>query len=369
SPPRPREPRRFLPRRPQSGFTLIEFVGVLAVLSLVAGLLATNLVGRLKRATRDSDAASVSAMTDALRTRILRTGSIPAAADLPQAIANELSLPLSRVQSSLAGFNRVFLVDPSLQIGSPTGSVFTLPFQQTVRGSIQPVTPRFMILSSLSDPIPVAGPVSSATFTSLWNNAAGSIPASWNSWKGESDDLRLGRLDFRSLFHRVVLNNLDPANAAIYSIASPTNSFAIPIGQRVETWFLATSPLNLHFADGAIQIREFVRADTSLVFENGRWSRDVTHGAQPALGAFGQLVKNFVESPIPEDAKFGASPQAVIEEFFTYMFTYGIWATPLPPDYTSFDKGGSNSDQQVPEYRVLKDCQARLDSFTSNLID
>ncbi len=356
-------------RRSRSGFTLIEFVGVLAVLSIVAGLFATSLVGRLKRATRDSDGASVNAMTDALRTRILRTQFIPAATNIPQAIADELSLPLSRVQSSLAGFGRVFLVDPSLQIGSPTGSVFNLPYQQTVRGSIQPVTPRFMVVSSLASPIPVASPVSSATFTSLWNNTAGTIPSSWTTWKGESDDLRFGRFDFRSLFHRVVLNNLDPANAAIYSVTTPTNSHAIPIGQRVEAWFLATSPLNLHFANGTVQTREFVRADTSLVFENGRWSRDVAYGAQPALGPFGQLVENFVGSPIPEDAKFGASPQAVIEEFFTYMFTYGVWATPLPPNYTSFDKGGSNSDQQVPEYRVLKDCQARLDSFTDNLID
>lgn len=358
-----------LPRHTRAGFTLIEFIGVLAILAIVASLVATSLVGRLKRATRESDSTSVATMTDALRTRILRTQFIPAPADIPQAIADELSLPLSKVQSSLAGFERVFLVDPALQIGSPTSGVRTLPFQQTVRGSVQPVSPRFMFISSLASAIPVSGPASSATFTSLWSNTSGTIPTGWTTWKGESEDLRFGRLDFRSLFHRVVFNNLDPVNSATYSITAPTNAFSISTGQRVETWFLATSALNLHFTDGTLQTREFVRADTSFVFENGRWSRDVTYGTQPPLGTFGQLVENFVQSAVPTQSSFGATPQAVVEEFFTYMSTYGIWASGRPPDFTAFETGGSSSEQQIPQFRVLKECQARLDSFSKNLID
>lgn len=366
---RPARTRPTPQSRFHSGFTLIEMIGVLGVLAVVAGLFATSLVGRFKRATRDSEGTSVTTMTDALRTRILRTQFIPAVGDIPQAIADELALPLSKVRTSLAGFPRIFLIDPALQIGSPTSAVRTLPYQQTVRGSVQPASPRFMFISSIGSAVPVSSPVSSSTFTSLWGNAAGTIPTGWSTWKGESDDLRFGRLDFRSFFHRVVFNNLDPANTATYSIGAPTNSFAIAVGQRVETWFLATSALNLHFADSTVQTREFVRADTSFVFENGRWSRDVTYGAQPPLGPFGQLVENFLQSEIPADAKFGATPQAVVEEFFTYMYTYGNWASGVPPTFSSFDTGGSTSQQQVPQYRVLKDCQARLSSFCKNLTD
>jgi prepilin-type N-terminal cleavage/methylation domain-containing protein len=352
----------------QSAFTLIEFIGVLAILAIVAGIFATSLVGRLKRASRESEATSVSTMTDALRTRILRTQFIPALADIPQAIAEEISVPVSKVEASLAGFPRVFLIDPALQIGSPTGGTRTLPFQQTVRGSIQPFSPRFMLVSSLSSPLPITSPVSSSTFTSLWGNAASTIPSDWTTWKGESDDLRIGRIDFRSLFHRVVFNNLDPANVATYSISSPTNSLSIPVRQRFQTFFLATSALNLHFANGAVQTREFIRADTSYIFENGRWSRDITYGSQPPLGDFGQLVENFLQSEIPDNAKFGATPQAVVEEFFTYMYTYGTWASGTAPNSSPFETGGSTSEQQIPQYRVLKDCQARIKSFSKNLI-
>jgi type II secretory pathway pseudopilin PulG len=360
------------PNRPlhsRSAFTLIEFIGVLAILAIVAGVFATSLVGRFKRASRESDGTSVSTMTEALRTRILRTQFIPALNDIPQAIAEELSVPVSKVQASLAGFPRVFLIDPALQLGSPTGGTRTLPFLQTVRGSIEPVSPRFMFISSLASALPVTNPVSSSTFTSLWGNAAGTIPSGWTTWKGESDDLRFGRIDFRSLFHRVVFNNLDPANLATYSISSPTNSLSIPVGQRFHTFFLATSALNLHFADGAVQTREFIRADTSFIFENGRWSRDITYGSQPPLGEFGQLVENFLQSEIPDDAKFGATPQAVVEEFFTYMYTYGVWASGAAPNAAPFETGGSTSEQQIPQYRVLKDCQSRIKSFCKNLID
>ncbi len=356
------------PPSPRSGFTLIEFIGVLAILAIVAGIFATSLVGRLKRASRESEATSVSTMTEALRTRILRTQFIPALADIPQAIAEELSVPISKVEGSLAGFPRVFLIDPALQLGSPTGGSRTLPFQQTVFGSIQPASPRFMLVSSLSSPLPITNPVSSSTFTSVWGNAAGTIPSGWSTWKGESDDLRIGRIDFRSLFHRVVFNNLDPANPATYSIGAPTNSLSIPVSQRLQTFFLATSALNLHFADGTVQTREFIRADTSFIFENGRWSRDVTYGTQPPLGEFGQLVENFLQSEIPAEADFGATPQAVVEEVFTYMYTYGVWASGSAPNCSPFETGGSTSEQQIPQYRVLKDCQARIKSFSKNLI-
>jgi len=353
----------------RNAFTLIELVAVLGILSVVAGLLASSLIGRLKRATRESDSISVAAMTEALRIRILRAQSIPAAAGIPAAIAEELALPLSRVQASLAGYPRVFLIDPNLQLGAPTGITFTLPFTQTARGSIEPVSPRFMILSSLGDTIPVSSPTTTGTFTSLWNHASGSIPASWNSWKGEADDLRFGRLDFRSLFHRVVFNNLDPVNTATYSVGETTNTVSLSVGQRVETWFLSGSAINLHLASSAVQTREFLRTDSSYIFENGRWSRDLMYGVQPPLGAFGLLVQDFLDSPIPPDAKFGASPQAVIEEFFTYMYTYGIWATGIAPDVPPFETGGSTSEQQVPAFRSLKDAQARLDSYAGNLID
>lgn len=357
------------PAAPRAGFTLIEFVAVLAILSIGAAFVASSMVGRLKRATRQSDAISITTMTDAVRTRVLRTQVIPSAAEIPQTIADELSLPLSRVQASLAGFQRVFLSDPSLQIGSPTGTVFSLPYQQSVRGSIQPASARILMISSLASPIPVSAPASLATFTSLWSHAAGTIPSSWTSWRGDAEDLRMGRLDLRGLFHRVVFNNLDPINAATYSLGATTNSLTLAVGQRLEAYLLTDSALNLHLADSSVQAREFLRADTSYIFENGRWSRDITYGAGPPLGTFGQLVANFLDSEPAESARFGASPQAVIEEFFTYLYTYGMWAAGKPPDFLPFETGGSTSEQQIPQFRSLKDSQARLDSFAGNLID
>ena len=183
-------------------------------------------------------------------------------------------------------------------------------------------------------------------------------------------DLRLQRLDLRELFHRVVFNNLDPNNAAPYGLSAPSaGTVSIPGGQWREGWYLETTPVRLHFADGALQAEEFVREDVSYVFENGRWSRYTNYGPRPLLSGFGLLAEQFRQCPLPPGNKFGSNPQAVIEEVFTYFYTYGTWATGNPPTTQSFDPGGSNNSQQVPSYQNLLDAQKRLEIISYNLIN
>jgi prepilin-type N-terminal cleavage/methylation domain-containing protein len=352
----------------QDGFTMVELIGVIAIAAILASMVSLNVVSHMKNAARQTEASNIETLRDALRDYILRTRQIPAATNWPAAIADEMGVPLSHVLQTRLGYARVFRDDPILEIGAATSVVRKLPYFQGMTGSVEPVSPRALLISTLGAPLPSLSQQSNV-FNELWATTARSVPASWSAWKASGEDLWIERMDLGGLFHRVVLNNVDPDRAAPYGVNGAIGVRTIASGQRFEAWYLETTAMKLYLADGSLQAEEFVREDVSYIFENGRWNRYTNYGPRPPLAGFGLLAEEFRLSPVPPGNKFGASPQAVIDEVFTYLFTYGIWATGQPPDIPPFDPGGSNSERQVPSYRVTLDAQARLDSISYNLIN
>lgn len=412
----------------RTGFTFIELIGVLGIVTVLVAVVTLNVINQMKRAAREAEAKSMETMRDALRAHILRTKTIPAPSAWPQAIAAELGVPVSRVLNTRVGFARYFQDDPNLAIGSPTNATRSLPFSQGVTGSVEPLNPRLLLVSSLATNLPFI-PNQTTAFNEVWDTPENTIPASWTAWRVPPEDLRIVRLDLRGLFRRIVFNNLDPNNDAPYAIesgfsATPLASTSgrrphrpgfdedeLPVGaamlfdpsallafapppprpppppppppaptgpvleirklapgQRFEAWYLETTPVQLRFADESLQAREFVRDDVSYVFENGRWSRYLNYGPRPPLSGFGLLAEEFRESSPPAGADFGATPQAVMEEMFTYLYTYGIWATGNPPAVQPFDPGGGAPTSLVPSHQVLLDAKDRLGAISGNLI-
>src|SRR5205823_4391806 len=96
-----------------------------------------------------------------------------------------------------------------------------LPYSQPTTGSrvtdglgnlIAPVSPRLMILSSISAPLPASvvsgvGLSSGAyAFNNIWDSTEGTVPAGW-TWAGKGDDLKVQRLNLDDLFIQLSLNN------------------------------------------------------------------------------------------------------------------------------------------------------------------
>ena len=131
-----------------------------------------------------------------------------------------------------------------------------------------------------------------------------------------------------------------------------------------QAWYLHGTAINLHFNDSSVQGREFITDDVSYTYENGRWGRYLIYGWQNVSGAFGVLVDQFLatSAPPPYADQFGATQQAIANEMYAYLWTYGVWAT------NGWFKGGSSSSQQGPDYRGLSEDQARLNSFSYNIL-
>ncbi len=274
---------------PPAGFTLIEVIGALTLMAVIAAVVTHSSLARINQSHQAREATELATFARAFETAVIRTRTIPEAEGWISLVATELALSQEQVRKNGAGSNRQLLLDPELQLGVSGTNV--LPYLQTASGSVHPTHLRAVIVSSLGGPLP---PLGSADFTGLWNASANVVPAGVAAnWAGVADDLRIERIDFGRLFRHVILNNLDSAESAPYGVDA-TNRISIPPRQRVEGWFFETSAVNLYFGSGVLQARESVARDASYVYENGRWGRSLIYGAGAGSTSLGQLTDDFI---------------------------------------------------------------------------
>jgi hypothetical protein len=340
---------------------MLEMIGTLGIIVMLGAFAAQGLITRLRDEARRAEHLSMVNMADALREAVKANRELPAAPGLEDAIALELQLSPDQVRRTPQGFFRRFLVDPALRLG--TNASQTVPYTQGVAGSIQPVNPRVMIVSAVAADVP-----DDLDFDATWALLPGQVPAGVGA---DAEDVFIQRIELDGLFHRVILNNSDGSSDGQYAIDGSAVERLTPLGRR-EAWYLEGTMITLYYATGEVQAREIIHGDVSFgvsyVHEKGRWSNRLLYGRDTS-GAFGQLVDAFLNAPSPPDPKFGATQQSVIEEFYIYLCSYGLWAFGDPPSIASFDGGGSSSAQQVPAHQTLLGAAARMKSVSNNLID
>ena len=350
----------------RSGFSLLEVIVVLALMSILGTIAVESLFVRIVQGQRDENQAALDRYIGAVESSILRTQTVPSASELPGALAEEMGIPSSLVAVNRSGYARAFRWDPSCRVGADSDSV--PPYVQSSSGSVSPVNSRLLMISCVGRALPTLG-TSQTAFDAMWGTAEDAVPASWTGWAADGMDLRIRRLNIQGLFQRVVLNNLDPVSSAVYSLTGSTNVILAP-RQQVVAWFIRGSQMVFRYPNGAVQASEFIETDSSYSHENGRWGKGIDRASPPSLGGFATLIEEFlavgVGNRVPQ---FGASPQAVVDEVFTYLWNYGMWATGDPPYAQPFEVGGGTSAQQIPAFRVVNDGEARLEAVTANLIN
>lgn len=321
-----------------AGFTMIEIIGVLGVMAILAGIVAVSVMNSVKLRRRDAEGTSMTTIASTLKLTILRTKYVPAETNWGSVTANFLATPINKIIRTDVGTTRRLLVDPALRMGTNTSSV--LPYSQGVAGTVQPSTnARMVIISSLMGELPSLTN-STATFSNIWNAPSDGVPAgaSWDGWASKSKDLRILRMDLRNLFSRVVLENLDSFRAAPYSVESTNTLTFVPAGSRREIWLLNSTVLNFHFNDNSLQGREYLVEDVSYTYENGRWGRFLYNGPNRPNGWFGEMVDRFLAARRPDyDTRRFSSQMWTIEAMYVFLWNFGQWSidnfssgSPLP---------------------------------------
>jgi type II secretory pathway pseudopilin PulG len=343
---------------------LIESIAVLAVLAILAAVLVPPVIRRVDRAAWTVETANLNTIADALTQSIIRTKTIPTFTNWSSAVASQMSLPVSAIDTNARRYARAFLIDPDLNINGAG-----LPYTQTTNGSAKPINARVMILSSLAQALPIASGAPTATdFNNIWNAAENTVPAGtpFSGWTGTGDDLRIKKLNLEPLFHQLILFNHDPPNAdptrdAPFSIdrgSTMTVSSGPPGRNR---YYLESSDLWLFDSNFNLRTRYLLERNISFVFESGAWRGQIQGGetfsdtSGQTASDFLRLATAFYSAPTSANAlNAGASPSSVLVTMYTFMFDYVFWATQCP-NFGWHGVDVNNFPTQLPEYKMLND--------------
>jgi hypothetical protein len=322
-------------------------IGVMSVALILALALAPILIKQLDQMAGDKESRQLRTFADAFRQGIKITKSIPNQNGWDSMIATNLGLQVGQVRTNDRWVPRIFLIDPSLQIGVSGGR---LPYTQTTSGSqvtdafgyiIPPINPRVMIVSSISQPLPASmtnglTPSTGAySFTNIWNTTDGTIPSGW-SWTGKGDDLKVQRIQLADLFLQLILNNTG-TSIGKYSISGvgPVNVPNPPLSAH----FLDTTLLELMDCATNRQYGEILHQSKSFDFILCSWrsekflGRTIQHPDPIDL----QTAANaFLSSSNNPTTKAGATTQKVYNDMLWYLSNYVQWAESSPAFNNSY---------------------------------
>jgi len=258
-------------------FTLIEMIGVMAMMAIAAAAILPVLTSQTDNALASQETATMQSFVSALQNNIQRNHVIPSATNWVNIVAGELGMSSNNVALTARNVPRVLLIDTN-GFGK-----MTLPYTETSGGMPDALTnstlPRFLIVSSLGAALPAAfttnnvnGYLDLADFNALWNCASGTVPRTgvWTNWTGKSTDISVQRLNLGYLFAHLVLNDLDAVNAS-YSINGSAVQNLSPTNTQLNAYFLTATVLTLYLANTNIEATQILNMDSSWEYSGGGW--------------------------------------------------------------------------------------------------
>lgn len=317
-------------------YSLIEMIGVLAIIALLAAALVPVAIKSMDRATWSRENASLGAMADALKQYIVDSKSIPDQDGWVQAIGSQLSLATNDIALTPRNWTRVYLIEPGgwLETALTSG-----PWRQNAGGiSLAPTNARVLLLSTLARDLPLSsGKPSAADFNAIWDTPQGAQPTgtSYANWPNGAD-LVIQRINLQPLFHRVLLVN-GAGGQGYFSIDGNAPPAAVPPGgSGTNTFYIEGTVLHLYTNSLStdLVVNEIVHSDMSRVFEYGVWRDQISMGvtnipaSTPTI--LGGLAGQFVTNSFPSGIKWGSTPQTTMTFVMGFMDTYTAWANNTP---------------------------------------
>lgn len=309
------------------GFSMIEMLGMMAIVSLLAMAVVPMLMTELDRVAVQQEDTTLKRLGEGLEKYVVRNQIIPDHTTWAAAISAALGDSTDRVLTNSRGLSRVLIIDPTFGVG--TNGTTRPPFTQTALGSTAVTNPRYVIVSSMGQNLPASltsgFAASAADFEALWNAGDGAIPSGW-TWNGNGADLRIQRINLTPLFHQVTLNN-STALAAKYSVNSSTPT-TLPAATYT-CYLLAGSVLGLHGVDASVQSKEMVSRPFSFAFEDSLWRGSLFAGTASGSAA---ISGSDLEAAATSFLSAAANPTGtttttqVLAAMQVYLTAYNVWA-------------------------------------------
>jgi prepilin-type N-terminal cleavage/methylation domain-containing protein len=353
-------------QRSQKGFSLIEMIGVLTVLAILATVVISTTTTRLDITAGNLETTNLVNYASALQRTVLRNRYVPGTNDIAQVIATELGMDLKDVKVNARNNSRAFVFYPNnstffcfytnqnlIDAGhlvhggqgwsQNIGGAFMLP-PGAVYGAgsnAPPSKPQIMIISSLGAALPSQVLAGNIDFQALWTLNDGDSPAGitgFTSWSGKASDLKVQRLDLSPLFVHVILYNYNypSASQGKFSIdidrpGGITNT--VPNGRYgVDTWFIKGTTLGLFKTSGVLDANQMLVRDTSFAYVLDTWRSSVNlgEGIDPVAATWGNALwataEAFMGSPANSLNVNSTTPSLVVTNMQRFMDSYVAWA-------------------------------------------
>ena len=244
-----------------AGFTLIEFIGVLAIMAILAGVLSPSVVRQITTANGTKEDQNLQTIAAGLQQSIKNTQTIPGNPGWVTNVANVTGLNTNqvlRVDPQNAATARVYLIYPAF---APGGFGDPL-YQQTSAGTAAPSQDRILLISStkatLVLPVASGRPANTlanrTAFDNIWNwnynPAAPNPPAGWPAaWNGNAEHLHVQRVNLGTLFYPVTVSNTQFLQDVPYGKFNGSATVGFNVTNSVSAYYLEGTVIQLYKHD------------------------------------------------------------------------------------------------------------------------
>lgn len=266
----------------QNGFSLIEMVGVIAIMAIVAALITPNLARRISRSNGEREDQALTVIADGLIRSVRATQTIPGASSWVTNVAAQIGMSANDVRyvnPSDTASGRVYLLHPSFV---PTNSSTTDPlWSQSSSGASSVTNARLLIISShkssLSLPVSSGRAASATAFDNIWNWSFDATtqdpPSGWpSSWTDNGEYLHVQRVNLASLFQIATFNNAHHGTNYPYFQIGSSTATAMTSTNVVSAYFVDGTIIRLYFTNGTtLQMTHTLGNGVNFVYESSRW--------------------------------------------------------------------------------------------------
>ena len=216
----------------ERAFTLIEMIGVIAIMAILAAVIAPNVVRKMQAAGQDAEETELGVLAEGLMDYVLGNRIIPQSGFGPGVwstnISSQIDVPVNNISQNNLNCSRRYWFDPSTDLNGLSDNSAAYNQNAVPAANISgyiigsnatlPANPRAMIISDMTTGCTAninSVADTNANFAAVWNQAD---PV--NDPLVEGPTLKIARINFAKLFKTVTLQS---ANGAIISRRSYYN--------------------------------------------------------------------------------------------------------------------------------------------------
>jgi type II secretory pathway pseudopilin PulG len=275
------------PRPARAAFTMIEVIGVLAIMAMVAAVILPNVARKISRVNGDKEDQMLAVLAEGIQRYVRTYQVIPGQNSWSTNAALMTGLALNAVKYVIptdSANARVYLIHPSFTPATASGGGFADPlWAQYGSGASSVTNCKILILSThksaLTLPVSSGKASSAAVFDAIWDwnydPTTGTPPSGWAAaWTGNGEYLHVTRINFAPQFQRVTFSNAHYPSvypAAQFGSASSTNLSA---AAAMDAFYLSGTYLRLYKdsgAGGTLDLSQSIETGANFLYESNRW--------------------------------------------------------------------------------------------------